>query len=75
VSGCYRLDQLNWECGFQFDDDDDDTVAGYVTRIAGSMPQQGQVMRDKLVDFTVVQMTGHRIDLVLLHTRAPEHRA
>ncbi len=75
VSGCYRLEQLNWECGFQFGDEDDDTIAGYVARVAGVVPHQGQIIHDALVDFTVVQMTRHRIDLVLLHACAPEHVA
>ncbi len=75
VSGCYRLEQLNWECGFQLGDEEDDTIAGYVTRVAGVVPHQGQIIHDALVDFTVVQMTGHRLDLVLLHTRTPEHAA
>jgi len=75
VSGCYRLAQLSWECGFQFGDEADDTIAGYVARVAGVVPHQGQIIHDALVDFTVVQMTGHRIDLVLLHAGAPEQVA
>jgi len=67
ASGSYRVRQLNWECGFRFDNDAGDTLAGYVTRVAGCVPSQGQAVRDKQVEFTIVQVTRQRIDLVLIH--------
>ncbi|MCX7847746.1 MAG: hemolysin family protein [bacterium] len=64
VSGTTRLAQLNWECGCQFPDELDDTVAGYVMRLAGAVPHTGQIIRDNMYEFTVLQMDGRRIDAV-----------
>lgn len=64
ASGTARLAQLNWECGCEFPDELDDTVAGYVMRLAGAVPHTGQVVRDATHEFTVLQMDGCRIDAV-----------
>jgi len=64
AAGTARLAQLNWECGCQFPDELDDTVAGYVMRLAGAVPHAGLIVRDNTYEFTVLQMDGRRIDAV-----------
>ncbi len=64
AAGTTRLAQLNWECGCQFPDELDDTVAGYVLRLAGAVPHPGHIVRDDSYEFTVLQMDGRRIDAV-----------
>lgn len=64
AAGTARLAQLNWECGCQFPDELDDTVAGYVMRLAGAVPHAGHIVRDDKYEFTVLQMDGRRIDAV-----------
>jgi CBS domain containing-hemolysin-like protein len=64
AAGRTRLSQLNWECSYHLPQDTDDTLAGYIMRTLGSLPVPGQSFSDNQYTFTILQMTGRRIDAV-----------
>jgi len=64
AAGRTRLSQLNWECSYHLPQDTDDTLAGYIMRSLGALPVPGQSFSDGPYTFTILQMTGNRIDAV-----------
>jgi putative hemolysin len=64
AAGRTRISQLNWECNYHLPQDTDDTLAGYIMRILGSLPVPGQTFSNGPYTFTILQMTGNRIDAV-----------
>jgi putative hemolysin len=70
ASGAIRLAQLAWECGFDFGEGHDDTLAGHVMRLLGSLPMPGQSIEDARYQYTVLQMHGQRIDAIGVKPRA-----
>ena len=64
AAGRTRLSQLNWECSYHLPVDTDDTLAGYIMRVLGSLPTPGLSLSDGHYTFTILQMTGNRIDAI-----------
>jgi putative hemolysin len=69
ASGCSRLAHINWDCNFSLPEDLDDTLAGYVMRLVGAVPQPGQRIADDRYEFTVLQSTRTRLDFIKIHPR------
>jgi CBS domain containing-hemolysin-like protein len=69
ASGAVRLEQLGWECGLNFGEEPDDTLAGYVMRLLGALPVPGQSVHDALYTYTVLQMSDQRIDAIGIRPR------
>jgi CBS domain containing-hemolysin-like protein len=70
ASGAIRLAQLAWECGLDFGEEHDDTLAGHVMRLLGSLPVPGQSVDDARYRYTVLQMHGQRIDAIGVKARS-----
>ena len=64
AAGRTRVSQLNWECNIHLPQDCDDTLAGYILRSLGALPEPGQTLSRPPYEFTILQMTGPRIDAV-----------
>ena len=64
AAGRVRLAQLNWECGCHLPEEQNDTLAGYVMRLAGALPPPGRVVHDADYEFHVLGVAGTRLDVV-----------
>ncbi len=63
TSGRTRLSQLNWECGFHFQEEDE-IVSGYIMKVLGAVPKPGQTFSDGQYELCVLQMRKNRIEVV-----------
>jgi CBS domain containing-hemolysin-like protein len=72
VPGSLGLKAFNKELNLDLDVTQADTVSGFVTHLAGSIPKQGDVLEDDSsgVVFEVLKMAGRRIDR--LRVRLPK---
>ncbi len=66
VSGALSLRALNRRLKLSLDITLADTVGGYVTNLAGTLPQAGALLQDEThnIRFEVLEMAGNRIELV-----------
>ncbi len=66
VPGALSLRTLNRRLKLSLDISLADTVGGYVTNLAGTLPQEGDLLRDEAHDirFEVLEMAGNRIGSV-----------
>lgn len=62
IAGKMPIDEFNEHFGVHFDEDEADTVAGYVTHILGRIPEEGEVIETPNVRFRVLSMRDNRID-------------
>ncbi len=76
VPGSLGLKNLNKELKLELDITQADTVSGYVTHLAGSIPKKGDVLQDESgqVVFEVLKMAGTRIDRLRIQLPEPKKR-
>ncbi len=71
VDGRLRVDELNDELDMELPEDEDyDTVAGYVVAQLGYIPTNGEILRSHNAEFTVVDADERKI-VTLLVKRTP----
>lgn len=75
LSGRLPIDELSelLEIEFSNEDDDYDTLAGYILNHAGSIPEEGFSFVDKGIKFTVKEIHNKRINKVLVE-KLPENK-
>jgi CBS domain containing-hemolysin-like protein len=68
VPGALGLRSLNRRLKLKLDIEQADTVSGYVTTMAGTIPQEGDILQDRFhrLSFEVLKMSGPRVELVRL---------
>ena len=67
VDGGMRLDQANEEIGLGLPEDDDyETVAGFILSALGHIPKEGEQLKYENVTMTVTEMKGVKIEKVLI---------
>jgi putative hemolysin len=70
VNGLMRIDEVNREFGVDLPEDDDyDTVAGFVLHQLRRIPRKGEGLQHGDLDITVQEMKGPRIEQVLIKTK------
>ncbi|MBX3095540.1 MAG: HlyC/CorC family transporter [Fimbriimonadaceae bacterium] len=73
VDGLYPLSDLNEELGTRFENDEVDTLGGYVFGLFGRQPGEGEAIEDDGFRFTVNETDGRRIVRVgIVPLTAPE---
>lgn len=75
VEGRSRLDEINEAFALELEDEEVDTLGGYVIKLLGKVPSEGDYAISGGVRFTVVSMDGRRIRLVQLSPENPEMEA
>jgi len=66
VDGGMRIDEANEEMGLELPEGDYETMAGFILRLLGHIPRQGQQIRYKDLKLVVTRMRGKKIDEILL---------
>ncbi len=61
VLGAAKIDDVNDVIGSDFDDEDFDSIGGYVSGIAGRFPQRGEVIEDGGYKFIIDKTIKNRI--------------
>jgi CBS domain containing-hemolysin-like protein len=76
VPGALSLRTLNRRLKLSLDITLADTVGGYVTNLAGTLPQAGDRLRDEThnIGFEVLEMAGNRIELVRVQLKPGRSR-
>ncbi len=70
VDGLMRIDEVNRELGIELPQDDDyDTVAGFILYQLRRIPKQGEGLRYGELSITVQEMKGPKIEQVLIKTK------
>lgn len=70
VDGLMRIDEVNRELGIELPQDDDyDTVAGFILCQLRRVPKQGEGLRYGDLNITVQEMKGPKIEQVLIKTK------
>lgn len=65
VSGRAEISNLNNELGLDISEDEDyQTLAGFLLDILGRFPAQGETLEANGFEFTILKMSANRIDLV-----------
>jgi CBS domain containing-hemolysin-like protein len=70
------IDEVNELLGAELPDDDWDTVGGLVYELTGRVPVVGETVRFAAIEFETVQVTGRRIQKVIIRrveTPVEEH--
>lgn len=62
VQGKARLDDVNEQLGLQVSTEDHDTVSGFLSGMAGRVPQEGEVMTVNGATFVVVESNDQHVD-------------
>jgi len=62
VSGRARLEDLNEQLGTEIPTDDHGTVSGFVTGMAGRVPDEGEVVSAQDVTFEVIESNDQHVD-------------
>ncbi len=66
VEGAMRVDEAREALGLNLPEGDYETVAGYLLFILGHIPQQGELVRYENFRLTVAEMSGVKIEKVLV---------
>lgn len=66
VDGVLREDELAEATGFRLPDGPYETLAGFLMARLGRVPVAGDTVQENGYEFTVVEMEGHRVELVLV---------
>ena len=61
VDGITKLDDVNDALGTNFENDDIESIGGYVIAIIGRFPEKGEVINDDNAKFTIEQTDKNRI--------------
>lgn len=68
------IEQLNDEIGTDFQDEESETIGGYVFELFGRIPQRGEQVSDNEHVFTVIAIEGHKILKVKMENKQPVPR-
>lgn len=66
ASASIRLVDLNWECGLNFPVNLDVTLAGYVLRATGALPEAGFSFQANGYEITILKRSGRRLESIRL---------
>ena len=67
VDGGMRIEEANEQIGIELPEDDDyETIAGFILKQLGQIPRQGQVMRFNGLKLVVTRMRAKKIEEVLI---------
>ncbi|MCD7777202.1 MAG: hemolysin family protein [Clostridiales bacterium] len=66
ISGIAKIEDVNEEIGSEFDDEDFDSIGGYVSGIAGRFPKAGEVIEEDNYKFVVEETDKNRIEKLRL---------
>lgn len=55
------IDQVNDELGLHLDDEENETIGGYVFELFGKIPAKGESVQDDEARYTVMGIDGHKI--------------
>ncbi|MEN8615138.1 hemolysin family protein [Dehalogenimonas sp. THU2] len=67
VDGGMRIDEANEQMGIELPEDDDyETLAGFILKTLGLIPRQGQVIRYNGLKLVITRMRGKKIEEVLI---------
>ncbi len=72
VTGKARIDELNQQLGIELATDSHDTISGFLTGMAGRVPQEGEVLTSAGVTFVVIASNHQHIER--LRVIAPKER-
>jgi putative hemolysin len=61
VPGTMEIDDFNRVFGTRIEDEDHETIAGYVTGFAGKIPREGEVLEDGDLRFRIISAQPNRI--------------
>ncbi len=62
VDGTTKLDDVNDFIGTDFENEDVESIGGYVISIIGRFPDKGEVIEDDKADFAIVEIDKNRIE-------------
>lgn len=60
------LDRLNKQLGTNFQDDEVDTLGGYIFRIFGKIPSKNEKIEKNNYNFTIESISGHKIKRIIM---------
>ncbi|ADJ26703.1 protein of unknown function DUF21 [Dehalogenimonas lykanthroporepellens BL-DC-9] len=67
VDGGMRIEEANEQIGIELPEDDEyETIAGFILKQLGQIPRQGQVMRFNGLKLVITRMRGKKIEEVLV---------
>lgn len=72
ISGSAKIDDVNERIGSEFDDEDFDSIGGYVSGIAGRFPKEGEVIEDEGYSFIIEKTDKNRIESLKVTVSAGE---
>lgn len=61
IDGSTKLDDVNDRLGTDFENDDIESIGGYVIAIIGRFPEKGEVVEDEAVKFCIEEIDKNRI--------------
>jgi len=61
VAGTMEIDEFNRVFGAEIEDDENETVAGYVTGFAGKIPREGEIFEEGGLRFYIISAQPNRI--------------
>lgn len=64
AEGSTKLDEINEIIGLNLVSDDYDSIAGHIITLMEHLPSEGESIREKNIEFTVVSVNKNRIDKV-----------
>lgn len=64
IPGGTRLEDIHDDIGVNFESNDFDTIGGYVTGIAGKIPDEGEIVFDELYQFEVLEVDKNRVERI-----------
>ena len=62
VDGSTKLDDVNDTLGTDFENDDIESIGGYVIAIIGRFPEKGEVIEDEFAEFYIEEIDKNRIE-------------
>lgn len=71
VSGKYNIEELNEKINTAIPNDEFLTVGGYVFGTLGREPKNGDSIQTEDLTMQVLEMDGHRVDLILIQSPVP----
>lgn len=67
IDGGMRIEEANEQMGLGLPEDDDyETIAGFVLKLLGQIPRQGQVLRYNGLKLVITRMRGKKVEEVLV---------
>ncbi len=64
MPGGTRLEDIHDDLGINFESEDFDTVGGYITGIAGKIPDEGEIIFDENYQFEVLEVEKNRVERI-----------